>query len=63
MRSTDLTSLYHSGKLAEIDFHFADFIDRLDGYLTPDLALAAALVSRAAADGHVCLDLTSLDRV
>lgn len=63
MRSTDLTSLYRSGQLAEIDLHFADFIDRLDGYFTPDLALAAALVSRAAGVGHVCLDLKALDRV
>ena len=62
-RSTDLTSLYHSGQLAEIDLHFADFVERLSGHLAPDLALAAALVSRAAAAGHVCLDLKSLDRV
>jgi exodeoxyribonuclease V alpha subunit len=61
--STDLTSLYHSGQLAEIDLHFAGFVDRLGGHLVPDLALAAALVSRAAAGGHVCLDLKALDRV
>ncbi|MGW8186834.1 MAG: AAA family ATPase, partial [Desulfobacterales bacterium] len=63
MRSTDVTSLYRSGQLAEIDLHFADFIDRLGGHLVPDLALAAALVSRAAGVGHVCLDLQALDRV
>jgi exodeoxyribonuclease V alpha subunit len=63
MRSTDVTSLYRSGQLAEIDRHFADFIDRLGGRLVPDLALAAALVSRAAGGGHVCLDLKALDRV
>ena len=63
MRSTDVTSLYHSGQLAEIDVHFADFVDRLGGHLVPDLALAAALVSRAATNGHVCLDLKALDRV
>lgn len=63
MRSTDLTSLYRGGRLAEIDLHFADFLDRLGGHLVPDLALAAALVSRAAADGHVCVDLAALDRV
>jgi exodeoxyribonuclease V alpha subunit len=62
MRSTDLTSLYRSGQLADIDLHFADFVDRLGGHLVPDLALAAALVSRAAAGGHVCLDLKALDR-
>ena len=61
--SSDLTSLYRSGQLAEIDLHFADFVDRLGGHLVPDLALAAALVSRAAAGGHVCLDLKALDRV
>jgi exodeoxyribonuclease V alpha subunit len=63
MRSTDLTSLYCGGQLAEIDLHFADFADRLGGHLVPDLALAAALVSHAAAGGHVCLDLKALDRV
>ena len=63
MRSTDVTSLYHSGQLAEIDLHFAGFIDRLSGHLVPDLALAAALASRAVTEGHVCVDLRSLDRV
>jgi exodeoxyribonuclease V alpha subunit len=61
--NTDLTSLYCSGQLAEIDLHFAGFVDRLSGYLVPELALAAALVSRAAAGGHVCLDLKALDCV
>ncbi len=63
MRSTDVTSLYHSGQLTEIDLHFAGFIDRLSGHLVPDLALAAALASRAVTEGHVCVDLRSLDRV
>ncbi|MFO7685170.1 MAG: exodeoxyribonuclease V subunit alpha [Desulfobacterales bacterium] len=61
MRSADLTSLCHSGQLAEIDLHFAAFVDRLGGHQDPAVALAAALVSRAAAGGHVCLDLKTLE--
>lgn len=60
MRGRDLAPLYHSGQLAEIDVHFAGFIERLGGGGLPEVALAAALVSRAAGDGHVCIDLTLL---
>ncbi|MGD8971577.1 MAG: exodeoxyribonuclease V subunit alpha, partial [Desulfobacterales bacterium] len=63
MHSTELTALYRNGQLVEIDLHFAEFLDRLGDHLVPNLALAAALVSRAAAAGHVCLDLKTLDRV
>ncbi|MFZ1198686.1 MAG: exodeoxyribonuclease V subunit alpha [Desulfobacterales bacterium] len=60
MRGTDLTALYRSGRLADIDVHFAGFIERLGGGGFSDVALAAALVSRAAGDGHVCIDLKQL---
>ena len=60
MRGTDLTALYRSGQLTDIDVHFAGFIERLCGGGFSDVALAAALVSRAAGDGHVCIDVKQL---
>lgn len=62
MTSIDLTSLYRSGYLSEIDRHFADFMSRLDGRENRALTLAAALLSRSAGKGHVCLDLNTVDR-
>jgi exodeoxyribonuclease V alpha subunit len=62
MTSTDLTLLYRSGYLTEIDVHFADFMTRLDGRENGAVALAAALISRSAGNGHVCLDLNTVAR-
>lgn len=62
MTSTDLASLYTSGYLTEIDVHFADFMSRLDSRENRALTLAAALLSRSAGSGHVCLDLNAVDR-
>ncbi len=62
MTSTDLTTLYSSGVLTEIDVHFADFMTRLDSRGSPALTIAAALLSRSTGNGHVCLDLNSVDR-
>lgn len=42
---------------SEIDRHFASFICRLAGTADQQLWLAAALVSQAVGNGHVCLDL------
>ena len=43
-----------------VDLHFAAFIRRVaDAAADPDVLLAAAMVSRATAEGHVCLDLAS----
>ncbi len=44
-------------RFQEIDRHFARFIAGLDPAAGPVLAAAAALASRARADGHICLDL------
>jgi exodeoxyribonuclease V alpha subunit len=46
-----------SSAFADIDRHFARFIERLSGRANPELALAAALVSRSRGAGNVCLDL------
>lgn len=43
--------------LRELDRHFADFIQQLAGEANPPLYWAAALVSRDAGQGHVCLEL------
>ena len=47
------------GSFSEIDIHFAKFMTRFSGQENPNLFLAAALVSRATAEGHICLDLSS----
>ena len=41
--------------------HFADFIVRLDGKPSPELYLAAFLVIDATTNGHICLNLNSLE--
>ncbi|MCK9196107.1 MAG: exodeoxyribonuclease V subunit alpha [Syntrophales bacterium] len=50
--------LYRQQYLSALDFHFARFIQGLAGNDTPDVALAAALVSRWRGEGHICLDLS-----
>lgn len=41
--------------------HFADFIVRLDGNPSPELYLAALLAIDATTNGHICLNLNSLE--
>ena len=57
MTDEDLTRLWASGIFAAIDVHFARLMARLHGELLPELALGAALTSRATREGHICLDL------
>jgi exodeoxyribonuclease V alpha subunit len=45
---------------ADIDCHFARFVERLSGGANPELALAAALLSRSRAEGNICLDLRTV---
>lgn len=49
--------------LTLIDLHFGRFINRIAGSGDPDIFLAAALVSNAAGNGDVCLDLESFARI
>jgi len=58
----NIDHLYKSGLINEIDRAFAEMLDRRLGGIEPWVALAAALVSRAAASGDVCLDLAVLTR-
>ena len=42
-----------------IDLHFARFMVQLSGSNSPELILAAALVSRLGREGHTCMDLNN----
>ncbi len=53
-----ITTLYQTGLLSEIDIHFARFMSRLSKNDDPDILLGSALVSNATRSGDVCLDLT-----
>ena len=59
MKKDNITHLYNSGKLSDIDIHFAKFISGLSDNDDPDILLAAALVSNATGNGDVYLDLVS----
>jgi len=52
-----VTRLNNTGLFTEIDIHFARFIARFSSNWDANIFLAAALVSRATADGDICLDL------
>ena len=58
MRVVD--QLRKEGRLDPIDVQFARLLRELDPNLPPEIELAAALVSRASAEGHICLDLANL---
>lgn len=56
----DLEALFQQGVLNRIDRSFAAMIQRISGEPDPLVVLAAGLLSRAAAEGDVCLDLAAL---
>lgn len=60
MESVILSRLYTSGVLSPLDIHFARLLGRLNGRETPELSLAAAMVSSFTRQGHICLDLGEL---
>jgi len=57
MNDEGLSRLLSYGLFAPIDGHFARLMVRLNGEVRPELALAAAMVSRYTREGHICLDL------
>jgi len=59
MKKDNVTHLYNSGKLTNIDIRFAKFISGLSDNDDPDILLAAAIVSNATGNGDVFLDLAS----
>ncbi len=50
--------LHAAGAISDLDREFARLMARLAGSVNGDLELAAALVSRASAEGDICLDLS-----
>lgn len=56
-----LQRLYLERQLGELDLQFARFLLSKAGQPSELLALASALVCRATTEGHVCLDLKSVD--
>ena len=57
----NITHLYRTGYLTDIDIHFAKFITGLGKNDDPDIYLAAALASNATGNGNVYFDLASVD--
>jgi len=57
MNSHKRSILYNAGIIREIDFHFARFISGLCPHDDPDIFMGAALVSNAAGNGDIYLDL------
>jgi exodeoxyribonuclease V alpha subunit len=57
LKKNTITTLDNSGIFSEMDIHFARFILRFCVDPDPDIFLAAALVSRATANGDICLNL------
>jgi exodeoxyribonuclease V alpha subunit len=55
-----LLGLLQARALRPLDAHFADLLLRHAKAPSPELALAAALVSHRAGDGHVCLPLARI---
>ncbi len=60
LKKNKIANLNNTGLFSEIDIHFARFILRFGAEQDPDLFLAAALVSRATANGDICLNLDSM---
>ncbi len=61
MKKDHLTILHEKGILSPLDVHFSRFMTELDGGDDPDLSLAAALVSHFRGQGHICLDLATVE--
>ncbi|MGD1975856.1 MAG: exodeoxyribonuclease V subunit alpha [Desulfobacterales bacterium] len=55
-----LSQIKHTGLFSEMDLHFARFIARFSPDWNTDIFMAAALVSRATADGNICLELEAV---
>jgi len=60
MTCQELDQLLERAGFGPIDRHFARFIERQSGGEDWRVGLAAALVSRARSEGHLCLDLNAV---
>ena len=54
---TTLATCCTEGSFSPLDLHFARFMGKLASDNSPELMLAAALVSRRTGTGHICFDL------
>ena len=54
----DLAIACRQGQLADISFHFASLIKRLDPLIDDSVVLAAALTSSHSVSNQVCFDLS-----
>ncbi len=61
MDEKDIRHLLQQGLFSELDLHFARLMARLSNEKGPELFLAAALVSRATGEGHICMDLSAFE--
>lgn len=61
MKQEELYRLCQHGILSLLDIHFARFAARLAGRDVPELSFAAAMVSSYTRQGHICLDLSSVE--
>ena len=61
MNQKGIQYLLDHGVFSELDIHFARLMIRLSGKEDEEIFLAASLVSRATGEGHVCLDLSTVD--
>ena len=61
MKQKDIQYLLDHGVFSALDIHFARLMVRSMEEENEDVFLAAALVSRATGEGHVCLDLSTVD--
>jgi exodeoxyribonuclease V alpha subunit len=60
MTDYNLKHLQATGVFTPLDVHFGRFMERLAGGDIPELVLASALVSSAARQGHICLDVAAV---
>ncbi len=61
MEKEDLDIFYDLGTLSQLDIQFARLTARLAGKDVPEVSFAAALVSSYTREGHICLDLSSVE--
>ena len=59
-RADGPSALLRHPAFSDLDRHFASLMARLSKSASPELALAAALVSRSRGEGNICLDLCSV---
>ncbi len=60
MNLENINTLYEKGIFSSLDIHFGRFISNCGDAPNPEVFLAAALVSNAKKNGHICIDLSDV---